>query len=800
MEQLSQVPEEDSASRAARASSNVPWRLLALLSLANLALTLIAIFRPFGPAIYAILYESVAIVYPLFMVYLCINGSARIMRAFRALAPASRPWRRFSPILLSMNILCFIGGQLAFLFSFMIWHEEAPFPSIPYLLMFGIYPCLIFAILLLPARGVTRLARVRILLDSLIIMTAITALCFAFVLAPILAQHSGAHTKDVVGIVYPAADLLVVFCLLLIALRSGEPALRPVWLMLLLGFFGVFLIHIVRLQEVLDNRFHWVNPVTILWAPALTMVVGAAQTIKNILWQELREGGPALAPVKLPGGFFPTSRWKSWLALVLVLGVALVILLLWIGGVEAQFQGVVAILCVGGFLVMMLIVVRQLLSVYEVGVLQAKLQKRNRALRLLNDLLEKQATTDSLTGLPNHRELTTRLQDALEEAQGLNSTCAVIFIDVDYFKAVNDTYGHPVGDAVLCELGELLVVRLRALSRPGVERKKEAEQEPSSLIWRQGQLSPETSPGPDDFSLGRWGGEEFVVILPGMEFAEAFACAESLRLAIEQHVFVCSREIRLTCSFGVAVYPYHAIRREELLINADRAMYTAKRLGRNQIRSAAEPLVLAMGMLAEQPEAPQEAEMLAVVESLIAALEARDHPTGLHARRVAALSQKLALALGLTWSEACIIGMGGLLHDLGKVAMPDSILFKHGKLSQAEIEYMARHPLVGEQILAPLPSLQEVARIVRHHHEWLNGGGYPDGLQGEHIPLGARIVAVADAYDAIISHRVYRQGRASVDALRELSKGAGKQFDPRIVETFENLLMASPRLLATGVA
>ena len=192
--------------------------------------------------------------------------------------------------------------------------------------------------------------------------------------------------------------------------------------------------------------------------------------------------------------------------------------------------------------------------------------------------------------------------------------------------------------------------------------------------------------------------------------------------------------------------------------------------------------------------------MLAVVESLIAALEARDHPTSLHSRRVAALSQKLALALGLTWSEACIIGMGGLLHDLGKVAMPDSILFKHGKLSQAEIEYMARHPLVGEQILTPLPSLQEVARIVRHHHEWLNGTGYPDSLRDEHIPLGARIVAVADAYDAIISHRVYRQGRASVDALRELSKGAGKQFDPRIVETLENLLMASPRLLASGVA
>jgi HD-GYP domain-containing protein (c-di-GMP phosphodiesterase class II) len=121
-------------------------------------------------------------------------------------------------------------------------------------------------------------------------------------------------------------------------------------------------------------------------------------------------------------------------------------------------------------------------------------------------------------------------------------------------------------------------------------------------------------------------------------------------------------------------------------------------------------------------------------------------------------------------------------------------------LSATEIEYMARHPLIGEEILAPLPSLRPVATIVRTHHEWLDGSGYPDGLQGEAIPLGARIVAVADAYDAIISHRVYRQGRASEEAVGELRKGAGRQFDLRVVEALDYLLATQPRVIVHSAA
>lgn len=743
----------------------IPWHLLAVLSLVSLALLVMAVVRPFSPAVYMYFYRVCTICYPLVLAFLCIKGSPGIIDFLHSLRIASCPGRRFIPLLLGLNMLFFIFAQIAFLLCLLIVHVEAPFPSLPYYLIFGIYPCLIVAILLLPEHGVSSLARLRIFLDSLIIIVAVATLCSYFVLAPILMQGNGTLAEKIVGVLYPSSDLVILFCLLLVALRSGEPSLRPVLIMLGLGLSFIFLVHISRLYEVLNDTFRWVGPLSVAWAFTVMMIVGAAQTVKNMLKRDEVAGYAGDAAREAVGMPLSASRWKPWLSLSLVLVASLLIFLLWLAGVEKIFQGEIAIIYIGGFIVLMLIVLRQLLMMYEISVLQRKLQKRNRGLALLNDLLAKQATIDSLTGLPNHRELMTRLDAVLANAQETTSTCAIIFMDLDHFKAINDRYGHIIGDAVLCEFSGLVLSCMRV----------------------------------NDY-LGRWGGEEFVAVLPGVERAEARQAAERMRVIVEQHVFADEQEIHLTCSSGVATYPYVATLREELLMNADRAMYTAKRLGRNQVRAASEPLVLAMGMLAEAPETAEQAEMLAVVESLIAALEARDHPTGQHSRRVAALSFKLALAFGLNWSDACSVGMGGLLHDLGKVAMPDAILFKRGKLSAAEIEYMARHPLVGEKILARLPSLRAVAVIVRTHHEWIDGSGYPDGLRDGAIPLGARIVAVADAYDAIISHRVYRQGRASAEAVNELRKGAGRQFDPRVVEALDCLLAASPRLSATSAA
>lgn len=673
------VYEKKSLLEPSRAASCIPWRLLAVLSLADLGLVVLILPQFFSPAIYTCIYATIGILYPLLLAYLCVKGSFSLLGQRGSSVTGSRPGRRFSPFLIALHVIVFACAQTCMVLYLLIKHAEAPFTSFPYYIIFFLHPCLIAAILLLPARGVSPLARLRIFLDSLIIIVVLATLCYYFVLAPLLSMGEGTAAEKTVGVIFPSVDLLVMFCLLLVALRSEEPVLRPVLIMMGGSLSINFLIHVNRLYEVLNDRLHWIEPQGVVWMISLTLMVGAARTITNIVKKEESGNAGGVESAQPPGVSLPASRWKSLLPLILVLAVSLVMFALWLGGSAGIFRGQMTIISVSGFILLMLIILRQLLSMYEISVLQGKLQRRNRALSLLNDLLGKQATTDSLTGLPNHRELMAKLDNALGAAQETTSACAVIFIDIDYFKDINDSCGHLVGDTILCEFSALVLSNI----------------------------------GPQNY-LGRWGGEEFVAVLPGVEPTEAFQVAELIRATVEQHVFADEQRAHLTCSLGVATYPYDATRCKALLMNADRAMYTAKRLGRNQTRMASEPLVLAMGMLAEAPETPEEAEMLAVVESLIAALEARDHATGLHARRVAALSLKLALALGLDWSDACIIGMGGLLHDLGKVAMPDTILFKHGKLSAAEVEYMARHPLIGEEISPPCLRSARSRRLCVH--------------------------------------------------------------------------------------
>jgi putative nucleotidyltransferase with HDIG domain len=297
--------------------------------------------------------------------------------------------------------------------------------------------------------------------------------------------------------------------------------------------------------------------------------------------------------------------------------------------------------------------------------------------------------------------------------------------------------------------------------------------------------------------VGRWGGEEFVAILPDTEPLEALNLAEGLRKRIGQHALAGNGEIKVTSSLGVASYPQDATGREELLLQADGAMYAAKRLGRNQTRSAHEPLVKMLENTESEHKAAAQVESQAMIEALLASLATRDPDTVQHMHRVSALALKLALALGLNSDEAHLVSVGGLLHDIGKLAIPDAILGKPGKLEEHERSSILQHPVFGATILQSIHSLQAAAPIVRAHHEQINGLGYPDGLHGDEIPLAARIVAVADVYDAMTSERSYHASKSSSEALHVLRKGAGTHFDPRVVETLTSLLTTSSGLSST---
>lgn len=743
----------------------IPWRMLGWSCLVSLFLGTLYVTRPLGRVFFEYAYGTVSVLYPLIMGLLCFKGAPRLFHAPGPLDAEKQYGRRFSPILLGIGLIGFAVGQLTWTIPLMITQQKPPFPSLSYILPYAFYPFCILACLLLPSRNISLLARLRILLDSLAIMVAVGTLCSYFLLGPaIVKEGETLIAKGVLGI-YLTADLLVMFCLLLVTLRSGEQALYPVLIMLGLAILLSFANHTVHLCELLDGGYNEYSLISLVWLLAPFLIAGAAQTISNTLHKEACMAHLARRADERDLETAPPRLWKIFFAPALVLLFSALILILWRNRPQEHFPGQMMIIYMGGFILLMLVVLRQLLAVYEVGVLQRRLQARNRSLSLAHEQLEQLATTDPLTGLPNHASIVKRLDEVLAEAQATRTSCGLVFMDIDHFKAINDRYGHQAGDELLRQFAELA---------------------PTCL--------------PLEATIGRWGGEEFVAILPRCSPAEALEVAESIRQCVDHHLHIGNKEINITCSLGVASYPQDASTRESLLMSADKAMYAAKRLGRNQVRSAPEPLVLALGMSEPEAETDEESEGLKVVESLSAALEARDRYTSQHSRRVAALSLKLALMAGLSGTEAYVVSLGGLLHDIGKVAVPDDVLLKPGGLNAEERGAMARHPVIGAAIVAQIPNLQAVAAIVRAHHERLNGSGYPDGLRGEEIPLGARIVAVADAYDALTTNRIYRSGRTPIEAIRVLLRNAGTQFDPQVVGLLVRLFSVIPHLAEATAA
>jgi diguanylate cyclase (GGDEF)-like protein len=368
---------------------------------------------------------------------------------------------------------------------------------------------------------------------------------------------------------------------------------------------------------------------------------------------------------------------------------------------------------------------------------------------------ERRAGSDGLTGLPNQTAMIAALDRELERAHRYNRPCSALFLDIDHFKALNDSHGHPAGDTALRDFARVISETIR-----GVDL------------------------------LGRWGGEEFLVLLPETDDTNALLSAERLRAAVADYRFAIAGGLHLTCSIGAATYPRDGNDRGLLIDAADRAMYVAKHLGRNQVRSVGDPAVtlLAGDRLADNSR--EQTAMAGTVEALAALINARDAYTGLHTDEVAALSVKLAHAMGLGAAESRMVGVAARLHDVGKVAIPDAILRKPGRLTEDEWTLMREHPGVAADVVQRVPALRAIAPLIRGHHERWDGTGYPDGLMGEAIPFGARIIAVADAYAAITTERPYRQQSDSAWALAELRRCAGTQFDPAVVTALERVFLS----------
>jgi diguanylate cyclase (GGDEF)-like protein/putative nucleotidyltransferase with HDIG domain len=379
---------------------------------------------------------------------------------------------------------------------------------------------------------------------------------------------------------------------------------------------------------------------------------------------------------------------------------------------------------------------------------------RHRNGRLISALAES-ARVDGLTGLLNRRGFEERFAQELARAKRSGERFSVVIGDLDAFKAVNDGYGHQAGDRALEAVG-------RCLS----EGKRVSDE------------------------VARIGGEEFAAILPDTDEHGAYLFADRLRVRVADACRVLPGG--LTISLGIATFPQHGHEGDSLVRAADQALYMAKRLGRDRAvvyNAATAPTISA----AIREGNRDHEDHLSTALRLAEVLDLRDSGTASHSQTVGRYAEMIASELGFSPETAERVRYAGIVHDVGKVGIPDSILCKPGSLTEQEETEMRNHPEIGARILAG-SNLGDISAWVIAHHERSDGTGYPLGLTADEIPLEAHVLAVADAYEAMTNDRVYRTAMSEDDAQAELIRGIGTQFNERVV----NALLAALAESAAG--
>ena len=359
------------------------------------------------------------------------------------------------------------------------------------------------------------------------------------------------------------------------------------------------------------------------------------------------------------------------------------------------------------------------------------------------------ASTDPLTGLGNPRRFHERLQQMLDDAESSEHPVALCLFDLDNLKLVNDEYGHPAGDRVLVTVAS----RLRH--------------------------------GGEAFRLG---GDEFAVLLTGRSSEEAVEVAGAILSRVASLKLADLPQLTMSC--GIATFPSEGVSRNELPRLADSALYWAKDHGKNRVR-VYHPEALSAYALERLGSNPSLNDRLRAAASLADAVDARDAHAGAHSRRVGDLAALIGTHLGADSEQIEMLRLAGHLHDVGKLAIPEELLRKQDPLSDAELLVLQRHPEIGFHMIESL-GLGPVAEWVLHHHERWDGHGYPKGLAAEQIPLGARIIFAADAWDSMTSDRTYCRGLSIEQALSEIQSRAGSQFDPEVVQALTEELGLTP--------
>ncbi|MFH0771435.1 MAG: diguanylate cyclase [Candidatus Omnitrophota bacterium] len=407
-------------------------------------------------------------------------------------------------------------------------------------------------------------------------------------------------------------------------------------------------------------------------------------------------------------------------------------------------------------------------DITEQKLAQEKLEKLNKELLKTNRIFKQLALRDSHTGLSNHRRLKESVESEFIRAKKCGHNLSVIMLDIDYFKSINDVYSHEFGDLIIKQLARQLKKLVKKYD-----------------------------------IAGRFGGEEFVIICPETDRSDALNLAQRILGHINMYSFGDKiHSVKLKLSLAVASYPEDKIAAGMELINlADRILNKVKEYGGNSAYSSVEfkntrdrPLSKDKNdiriLRAKIEKLTKEANQ-GLVESIFAfakTLQLKDHYTGEHVEKTVHYATEIACALQLPQEELKRIRQAAILHDLGKIGIKESILLKNKRLTDKEFEELKKHPQIGVDIIRPIQSLRKVVPLILYHHERWDGKGYLSGLKREEIPLGARIIAISDVYEALTSDRPYRKAYSKENAVKIIKNSGGTQFDPKIVNAFLKIL------------
>ncbi|OCL28095.1 hypothetical protein U472_02560 [Orenia metallireducens] len=368
--------------------------------------------------------------------------------------------------------------------------------------------------------------------------------------------------------------------------------------------------------------------------------------------------------------------------------------------------------------------------------------------RRIQKHLEKMAITDSLTGLPNYANFQRRLDVWLQKAEKKQVALSLVIMDLDNFKFFNDSLGHQKGDELLKNVAILV--------------KEEIEEE--------------------DIFFARCGGDEFVFLFFGYDEKDTLSKITKIKDKVQENLDIPYEEFleqKPTFSLGISSFPEQAKNKKELIDMADYALYQVKTTQKDQVKVYYE----ALNELAAESE-ESERKLFNSVRTLLNIINAKDKYTYGHSDRVAGYVREFAEELGLSTTEKKKLIYGAFFHDIGKIEIEREILMKPERLTEVEWQKIKRHPEIGAEILKPLESCQEILPMSLYHHENYDGTGYPKGLKENEIPFYARILRIVDSFDAMTSKRQYSFALSKQEALEELNRGAGKEFDPILVKIF----------------